>query len=158
MVDHKTYYGLPVSKTQNESPISEYLNTYLSENPKIGYLVFNVFQNSPVRGRIPIPNAKITISKLLEDDYYFSKIIMTNENGETVPVHLPTVSRDLSLKPGEVRVYSTYQASVEAPGYQRQDIFDVEIFEGITAVQNVVLQTSAAIRGNRAGADRVSIE
>lgn len=157
MDDHKTYYGLHATKTQIESPITEYLNTYLSENPEVGYLVFDVHQNSPVRGRIPIPNAKITISKLLGEDYYFSKIITTNENGETVPVPLPTVSRELSLKPGEGRVYSTYQASVEAPGYQRQDIFDVEIFEGITAVQHVDLQPIAANRGNRAGSDRVSV-
>ncbi len=62
----------------NESPIAEYFNTYLQLNPAIGYLTFEVFNDSPVRGRVPVPNAKITISKLLGDDYYFSKIISPN--------------------------------------------------------------------------------
>lgn len=139
MIDHKTYHESTVSIAQNESSIPELFNTYLSMNPKLGTLVFDVHQDSPVRGRIPVENAKVTISKLLGDEYYLSKIVMTDENGETKPVQLPTVSRELSLKPGEVRVYSTYRVSVEAPGYQRQDIFDVQIFDGITSVQHVDL-------------------
>ncbi len=144
MIDQKTYHRSAVSKAQNESSISEYIDTFLTMNPKLGSLVFDVHQNSPVRGRIPIRNAKVTISKLLGDDYYLSKITMTDENGETKPVQLPTVSRELSLKPGEVRVYSTYRVSVEAPGFQRRDIYDVEIFDGITAVQHVVLEPETA--------------
>ncbi|MDD3168439.1 MAG: carboxypeptidase-like regulatory domain-containing protein [Eubacteriales bacterium] len=151
MIEHKTYHGLTASKAQNESSISEYFNTYLSMNPELGSLVFNVHQNSPVRGRIPVQNARITISKLLGDDFYLSKIIMTDENGETKPVRLPTVGRERSLIPGEVRVYSTYTASVEAPGYQRQDIFDVQIFDGITAVQNVTLQPDTGGAGGQSG-------
>lgn len=150
MIDHKTYPGSTVSKAQNGSRVAEYFNNYLSMNPKLGSLVFNVYQDSPVRGRIPVKNAKITLSKLLGDDYYLSKILMTDENGETEPLELPTVSRELSLKPGEVRVYSTYRASVEAPGYQRRDIYDVEIFDGITSVQNVVMEPVTAGGGAQA--------
>jgi hypothetical protein len=90
-----------------------------------------------VRGRIPVKNARVTISRLLGDDYYLSKIVSSNENGETEPVVLPTVSRELSLKPGEGRAFTAYRASVEAPGYQRQDIYDIQIFDGITSIQNV---------------------
>ena len=157
MINNKTYQVLSVSKTQNESPISDYFNTYLSMNPKIGNLMFEVHYDSPVRGIIPIPNAKVTISKLLGDDYYLSKVITTNDNGETEPIQLPTVSRDLSLKPGEGRVFSTYQASVEAPGYIRKDIYDVQIFEGITSVQNINLQPSPANQGVQAGPASISM-
>ncbi|HVI41374.1 MAG TPA: hypothetical protein VM577_12035 [Anaerovoracaceae bacterium] len=157
MINNKTYHVLSVSKMQNESPIAEYFDNFLNTNPKMGNLVFEVHQDSPVRGRIPIPNAKITISKLLGDDYYFSKVITTNGNGETDPLQLPTVSRDLSLKPGESRVSSTYQASVESPGYIRQDIYDVQIFEGITSIQHINLQPSPANQGAQAGPARISM-
>lgn len=140
MINNKTYHGNPVSSSQNVPPISQYFETYLSLNPKTGYLTFDVYRDSPIKGRVPVPNAKITISKLLGDGYYFSKVIKTNEDGETDPVALPTVSRDLSLTPNEGRVYSVYDVSVEVPGYQRKDIYGVEIFEGITSVQRVKME------------------
>ncbi len=145
----KTYYGPPVTKVQNnEVPVSEHFRTYLQMNPVIGYLTFEVFNDSPVRGRVPVPNAKITVSRLLGDDYYLSKIMVSDASGETAPLPLPTVSREISQSPGQGRAFSSYQVSIEAPGYLRKDIFDVQIFEGITSVQRVELE------GNGSGGTR----
>ena len=158
MTDNKPYHASAVSSAQNnEPPMSEYFNTYLQMNPEIGYLTFEVFNDSPVRGRVPVPNAKITVSKLLGDDYYVSKVVTTDENGETAPLPLPTVSRDLSMRPGEGRVYTTYHVSVEAPGFRRRDIYDVQIFEGITSVQRVPLQQSVQSGSAGAGPARISM-
>lgn len=144
MIDNKTSHGSVHYTEHNETPVSDYFGTFMSMNPKTGYLVFEVHEDSPVRGRIPVPNAKITISKLLGDGYYFSKIVTTDENGETDPIGLPAVSRELSLKPGEDQVFTSYSASVEAPGYNRQDIYDIQIFDGITSIQHVNLQPGGA--------------
>ncbi len=158
MIYYKTYRASTVSSAQNnESPMSEYFNTYLQMNPGIGYLTFEVFHDSPVRGRVPVPNARITVSKLLGDDYYISKIIRTDADGETDPLPLPAVSREVSLKPGEGRVNTDYNVSVEAPGFLRKDIFDVQIFEGITSVQRVPMQQSASSGSAQAGSDRRSM-
>ena len=158
MIDYKTYQTSTVSVAQNnESPIEEYFNTYLQLNPAIGYLTFEVFHDSPVRGRVPVPNARITISKLLGDDYYISKIIRTDVDGETDPLPLPTVSREVSQKPGEGRVNTDYNVSVEAPGFLRKDIFDVQIFDGITSVQRVPMQQSSANGSGQAGTARLSM-
>ena len=155
---NKTYYGPPVTKVQNdEAPVSEYFAAYLQMNPATGYLTFEVFNDSPVRGRVPVPNAKITVSKPLGDDYYLSKIITSDANGDTVPLPLPTVSREISQHPGMGRAFSSYNVSVEAPGYLRKDVFDVQIFEGITSVQRVPLAPSGSGReGNPAGTTRIS--
>lgn len=126
--------------TVHHTQFSDLLQTYLNENPETGYLTFEVYQESPIQGRLPIPNAKITISKYLGDGFYYSQIITTNQDGETDPIPLPTVSRELSLIPGNARVYATYNASVEAPGFFRNDIYDIQIFDGITAIQRVNLQ------------------
>lgn len=142
----------------NESPLEEYFNTYLQLNPGIGYLTFEVFYDSPVRGRVPVPNAKITISKLLGDDYYISKVITTDDDGEAEPLPLPTVSREFSQKPGEGRVNTDYRVSIEAPGFLRKDIYDVQIFDGITSVQRVPLQQSAPSGSAQPGPGRKSMD
>lgn len=147
MTDNKTYHR-SVKYTQTRPPVSDYFDTFINMNPNTGYLVFEVHEDSPVRGRIPIENAKITISKLLGDGYYFSKIVTTDENGETDPIELPTVSRERSLRPEEEgQVAAGYYASIEAPGYVRQDIYNVEIFDGITSVQHVNLQPATGSSG-----------
>lgn len=155
MTEHKAYRASAVSSAQNNTAtMSDYFTSYMQMNPGIGYLTFEVFNNSPLTGRVPVPNAKITVSKLLGDDYYISKILNTDVNGETEPLPLPTVSRSVSLKPGEGRAYATYHASVEAPGFQKQDIYDIQVFEGVTSVQRVPLQRS--VKGG-AGASRLSV-
>jgi hypothetical protein len=155
-MNYKTYHGSivsasgsNVSATQNVDQPYSYFTNFLNMNPEIGYLVFEVHEDSPVRGRVPVPNARITVSKPLGGGFYFSKIVVADENGETEPIPLPTVSRDLSMRPGEEQVFTSYQASVEAPGYARQDIRDIQIFDGITSVQHVNLQPSAGSSGAR---------
>lgn len=157
MTDRRTYESKNVSSAQNdETSMAEYFNSYLQTNPGTGYLTFEVYNDSPVRGRVPVSNAKITVSMPLGGDYYISKIIMTNESGETDPLALPTVSRDVSLQPGGERAYTSYYVSVEAPGFQRRDVYDVQLFEGVTSVQRVPLQQSARSGSTGAGPARIS--
>lgn len=156
MTDRGTYHSSNVlSAQQNEPSMSEYFTAYLQENPGIGYLTFEVYDDSPVRGRVPVPDAKVTISKPLGGDFYISKMIMTDQSGETEPIALPTVSRERSMTPGGERAYTSYYVSVEAPGFLRKDVYDVQIFEGITSVQRVPLQQGTQSRG--AGADLARI-
>lgn len=122
-----------------ESPVPEYFDTYLKMNPATGYLTFEVYELSPIRGRIPIPGAKVTVSKLLGDDYYLSKVMTTDENGETERLSLRTVSKDQAQRPGERNGFTNYYASVEAPEYQKKFVYDIRIFEGVTTLQQMEL-------------------
>jgi hypothetical protein len=111
-----------------------------------------------VRGRIPVPNARITVSKLLGDDYFIAKVVTSDTSGETDPLPLPAVSRDVSQQPGEGRTFTSYHVSVEAPGYIRKDLFDVQIFDGITSIQRVPMEPSESGGGStQAGSTRVSM-
>ncbi|MDF3000053.1 MAG: hypothetical protein K0Q48_172 [Bacillota bacterium] len=125
-----------------ESPVPEYFDTYLKMNPVTGYLTFEVYELSPIRGRIPIPGAKVTVSKLLGDDYYLSKVMTTDGNGETEWLSLRTVSKDQAQRPEERNAFTNYYASVEAPGYQKKYIYDIQIFEGVTTLQQMELLQS----------------
>ncbi len=124
---------------QNEPAISDLLNSYLNDNPETGYIIFQVIQNSEAEGLIPIPNAKITVSKPMGNDYFVSKIIKTDINGKTEPLALPTVAAYRSLHPEDSKTYSTYNATVEAINYLTTDIFDISVFDDITSLQTVLL-------------------
>jgi len=133
----------PLSNSaQNKSSVLDLLKNYLNFNPEIGYLVFQVFQESPLQGRLPVANAKITLSILLGDSYFISKVIMTNSDGKTDPIFLPAVQAKFSITPGNATVCSTYIARVEAPNFLTTDIFNIQVFDGITSIQPVNLLPS----------------
>ncbi len=124
---------------KNESTISDLLNLYLDDNPETGYLIFQVAQNSETKGLIPIPNAKITISKPMGNSYFISKVIETDIDGKTKPIALPTVPSYRSQTPEDSRLYSTYNATVEATNYLTTDVYDIRVFDDITSLQTVLL-------------------
>lgn len=124
---------------KNEPNISDLLNLYLDDNPETGYIVFQVAQNSEMKGLIPIPNAKITVSKPMGNSYFVSKVIETDIDGKTKPIALPTVSSYRPLYPEDGRLYSTYNATVEATNYLTTDIYDIRVFDNITSLQTVLL-------------------
>ncbi|MEA4988268.1 MAG: hypothetical protein VB095_09430 [Anaerovorax sp.] len=133
-----------VNKTETRTIIDEagvmpLLENYLSENPKIGYLVFQVFQNSALEGVLPIANATITLCKDMGDDYYISKVLRTNEDGKTDQIAMRTVSANLSQSPDNDKVFTTYDAYIEAPNFLPASVEDIPIFEGITTIQPVSL-------------------
>lgn len=98
-----------------------------------GYLVVNVYSDSianPVRG------ATVTIEK----DNRTILTVKTNENGKTEPLSLDTVDKDYSEQEQyEVRPYETYDVMVTALGLTETKLEGVQIFDGITSIQNVYM-------------------
>lgn len=132
--------SMPVSpSTPNETSVLDLLEIYLNDNPQIGYIQFQVYQNSPLRGILPVANAKITVSKSIGDSYFISKVLWTNIDGKSDPVPLPTVQGNLSLTPGNGRLYSTYNATVEAQNFLTTDVFDISVYEGVVSIQPINL-------------------
>lgn len=127
---------------ENEASAFELFKNFLDANPKTGYLIFQVTQDSPLQGTLPVANAKITVSKLLGSNFFVSRVLKTGNDGKTNPIPLPTVYSALSTTPGNGKVYSTYSARVEAPDFITTDIFDIQVFDGITSIQPVKLLPS----------------
>lgn len=124
-------------QSQDKPSALELLESYINNNPETGYVVFQVIYNSVLEGILPLPNAKITLSKAIGDGYFISKILTTDSSGKTYPMSLPTVQAYRSLSPEEDTLYSAYTATVEAPGYLTTDIFDINIFDNITSLQTI---------------------
>ncbi len=122
----------------SESRSNDPIRTFLAENPSFGTLIFQVTGG---QGVFPIPNAKVHISKELNDRLSFSITVLTDENGKTEPISLPAPDRKLSQSPHNGIVYAVYQAEVTADGYIPTEIRDLPVFDGVTTIQPVNLTT-----------------
>lgn len=100
---------------------------------KEGYLIVNVYSDSIAN---PVEKASITVSK----DGKNIITVITDENGQTSPITLDTVSKDYSLEEQyKTRPYETYDILVTAIGLTKTKIEGVQIFDGVTSIQNVYL-------------------
>lgn len=125
----------------NEIWLKYLLKDYLKDNPKSGNVVFQVSKRSPttLQGDVPIANAKILITKPLGNNYFVSKILITDAEGKTQPTSLPTVQSNLFSEPGSGDPYTTYNVRIEAPNYLAAELYNLHVFQDITSYQNVKL-------------------
>jgi len=118
-------------------PIFQYISNiyqqYINAKVNVGYLQVNVTTAS---GTIPVPNAKITISKPLGNNIFMSQIVFTNEDGKTPLTPLPTRSPELSQTDQYPVPYTIWNLTAEAPGYNQIVVYDVPIFPGVTTNQS----------------------
>lgn len=100
----------------------------------IGYLTMQV---RTANDAVPLRGVQVTV---LDDQGRSVYDLVTDENGETQPVPLETVSRDFSLESSYAGApYVGYNVFVQALGFNSVYISGVPIFEGETAIQPVAL-------------------
>lgn len=100
----------------------------------IGYLTMQV---RTANDAVPLRGVQVTV---LDDQGRGVYDLVTDENGETQPVPLETVSRDFSLESSYAGApYVGYNVFVQASGFNSVYISGVPIFEGETAIQPVAL-------------------
>lgn len=88
------------------------------------------------RGAIPVPGAKVTITR---SGGGVAAELVTDQSGRTPKVTLPAPAASYSQSPGDVRPYSVYHIKVEVPGYYTEDAVNVPIFDGIDSIQPISL-------------------
>lgn len=100
----------------------------------IGYLTMQV---RTANDAVPLRGVQVTV---LDDQGRSVYDLVTDENGETQPVPLETVSRDFSLESSYAGApYVGYNVFVQTSGFNSVYISGVPIFEGETAIQPVAL-------------------
>ena len=100
-----------------------------------GFLKINVYGESIAN---PVKQATVIISK---DEREILRTT-TNSSGETEVLTLDTVSKDYSEEEQyEVRPYETYDITVYAFGLTPTTITGVQIFDGITSMQDVYMSS-----------------
>lgn len=98
-----------------------------------GNLIIKVYSDTIAN---PVKGAQVTISK---DDSNIDTIF-TDENGETNIISLDTVDKSYSEEEQyKTRPYETYDITVNSLGLTETKLEGVQIFDGVTSIQNVYL-------------------
>lgn len=98
-----------------------------------GYLIVNVYSGTIAN---PVRNATVQVLK----NGNIIKEIKTNEEGRTETVSLDTIDKSFSENDQQqTRPYETYDVLVNALGLTETRMEGVQIFDGITSIQNIYM-------------------
>ncbi len=121
-------------------------SNYTDELSGVGRLIVQVFL---ANGAVPIQNATVSIT---DRNKNLITNLSTDNSGRTPSVDLPAPSARLSLQPGDVKPYSTYNIKVEYPGYYTEEFLNVPVFDGIESIQPVSME---ALSENALATDKI---
>ncbi len=106
----------------------------------VGYL--KVVATSADR-TVPVPQASVIISRVVGGGEEILYSLITDDNGETPTVALPTVSAKMSQTPNYSKdgytLFAIYNVSTYLNGYFEVKNVGVPIFSGVTSIQRVNL-------------------
>ena len=91
-------------------------------------------------GAIPVSNALVRIHGAEEENRFISYSLITDEDGMTPIVELPTYSKEFSVIPNPAgKPYSIYNIEILAEGYLPKRISGIPIFSGVYSLLPVSL-------------------
>lgn len=102
----------------------------------LGYL--RVFTTTG-RGALPVPNAQVIITRVVDDEELLEQAARTDISGYTPLFTLPAVSSLYSQVPGNESPYTFYTIYVRANGFYPVRLRNMPMYGGITATQPVDL-------------------
>lgn len=92
-----------------------------------------VFQLYTAREALPVAGARVTVTDPLTGS---ERILLSDGEGRTEPICVTAPPTEFSLIPDSVEVpYSTYDAVIEAAGYQTVEIHGIQVFSGQQSLQ-----------------------
>ena len=99
-------------------------------------LIVQVFT---ARQALPISGARVTVSRAVgtQGELEGMFVHITDENGKTSAISLPTPPKYLTEAPGNIRPYSEYVVVVKKDGYYDNVVRGIQMFDSITTVEPV---------------------
>lgn len=89
-------------------------------------------------GALPVKNALIRITGVDENNRFIDFTLLTDNDGVTRIITLPTPDRTFSMGPGAVAApYAIYDVEASADGYYTKRISDVAVFSGVGSMQEI---------------------
>ena len=104
--------------------------------PYSGTLITRVFTG---RGQIPVRNAVVSVVQHRADGDHLLDLQTSDRSGNTAPITIETPSPQNSQTPNQPPPFSLCDIWAEHSGYRLLLIRDVQIFPGITSVQELPL-------------------
>jgi len=102
----------------------------------LGYLKAFV---TTARGALPISNAQVIVTRLINGEELLEQAVRTDTSGYTPLFTLPAVSAVYSLTPGNPAPFTYYNMYVRAEGFYPVRVREIPLYGGITAVQPIDL-------------------
>ena len=102
----------------------------------VGYLRIFVFT---ANGAEPIPNARVIVTRLDGDSQTIYANLITDRDGFTPIIALPTVDPALTLQPGTIQAYVAYNIRVTADGFQPVEHHNVPVYGDNYVTQPVAM-------------------
>ena len=97
-------------------------------------------------GALPVQGAVVRINGAGEENSGVEYSLVTDLDGVTAPLTLKAPPLELSLNPGpNEAAYSLYDLEISADGYYTKRVFDIPVFEGVSAVQVVDMVPKGSI-------------
>lgn len=99
-----------------------------------------IVETSAADRALPVSGAEVIIYK--NNNNSIKELVAkltTDENGLAKPIHLETISKNLSLSPGDDQPYTSYNIKISHPKYQTKHYTDVPIFQDVITIQNVLM-------------------
>ena len=130
---------------KNVVPVQEITEIKREEQPKIvpdgiGNIIVEVTTG---RGAIPLPEIDVIIDRLDLDDpkgrQELIAVLETDRSGRTKPVAVKTVSRELSLVPGNSEPFSTFYVTASEKGFEPVRNRPVDVFANEVSILKIDL-------------------
>ena len=130
---------------KNVVPVQKITEIKGEEQPKtvpdgIGNIIVEVTTG---RGAIPLPEINVVIDKLDLDDLKGRQeliaVLETDQSGRTKPVAVKTVSRELSLVPGNSEPFSTFYVTASEKGFEPVKNRPVDVFANEVSILKIDL-------------------
>ncbi|MBQ4156332.1 MAG: carboxypeptidase regulatory-like domain-containing protein [Clostridia bacterium] len=115
-------------------PQSEIIKGQTGELTGEGYLIVKLVTRSSAA---PVVGGSVLVSFDGSTGETLVKSLVSDRNGETEKISLPTVTESESQSPGVNNPYASYSIRASKDGYFTIDSVNVPIFDKQTAVQNI---------------------
>ncbi len=101
------------------------------------------FRTYTARGALPVKGARIVVSREIGGKRHIFYTLTTDESGLSPIISLPAPPKELSESPDSpITPYATYDAQVNAAGYDEVLIRSMPVFDGVQSVQRIALVPS----------------
>ncbi len=128
--------GTDQPKTVPSDPVQKPVETAASnsagQDMSLGYLRVAVTTG---RGTIPVRNAQVIITRVIDGNELLEQADRTDSSGLTPLFTLPAVSSVYSQTPGNGAPYTYYTVYVRADGFYPVQLKEVPLYGGITSIQ-----------------------
>ncbi len=118
--------AMPSADTAQTPPTPE-------KSPYEGYLRVFVYTGQTAE---PLPGAHVTVSRELDDRTLLYANTVTDRDGLTSVIVLPSVDPAQTMQPGSVRPYIPYDIRVKADGFRTAIYEDVPVYGGNSVTQS----------------------